>query len=703
MAPRLCTRVLAFLLIVCGVHAVDARAVEPGVGEPEAGSWTHTQRLLGAWSDAVDVAFVGDGRQVALVESWGRVTVWDFTTGLQAVSLRYNTSGARAIEIDAAGTRIAIGTPFGVTVWDTRPLRQYPSLPARVTNARMLAMSRDGAVVAAKAGSDEFHVWRLLDDTAARMRAPEPTNLTSVALSADGSLVAAGWANGTAEVWDTTDRELIMTARGHGNIVRVVGLAADGALLATGSDDGTAKVWDVATGALVGTYGPSRWPITGARLTNDGKRLITLRSGGSARMWDVDTGKPVRAYPRGELSPRHLALSPDGRMLAQVGDGYGIWATGIGLRLALANRSGRRPDGVQLSHDGGRVLAMHGRGYATLHDTANGDELRSFGAPGSADALAATYAAGITDPPGGAFHAVRILGDGRQVLEITRHDGIVVWDVASGRVGRRFDDTSEIEYPFVLSPDHRLLLTGGAVGAPYVWDVAAGGRLCTVGGTGARVLTASFDAVGKTLVTGGRDGSVLLWDARTGAPAGVVPSEAPGVYAVDVSPDGQYLLIARVHPERPLRRFPNASSHLWRLRTLEEIMRPRYNYFTSRGVAWSPDARRMYTLTLNGVGPSVKGWAPHDFSSLHGAAPTADANGMPAVWVRPNVRPAAPARRSAGPTVAAAAQAAVTLAERASSAAMQGVSNIAMSRDGSTFAHVTNEGCVDIWRWTAEN
>ncbi|MEO2002765.1 MAG: hypothetical protein ABGY41_01540, partial [Candidatus Poribacteria bacterium] len=122
---------LATLMIVCGLHTDEARAVEPGVGEPEAGSWTHTERLLGAWSDAVDVAFLGDGRQVALVESWGRVTVWDITMGRQTASLPTAVMRRTSLEISSAGTRFAVANRFSIEVWDTNPRRRYPSPSVR--------------------------------------------------------------------------------------------------------------------------------------------------------------------------------------------------------------------------------------------------------------------------------------------------------------------------------------------------------------------------------------------------------------------------------------------------------------------------------------------------------------------------------------------------------------------------------------------
>jgi WD40 repeat protein len=77
----------------------------------------------------------------------------------------------------------------------------------------------------------------------------------AVALSADGAFLAAGMPTGEVQLWWAADRTPLPAVQAHSGGVLSVALSGDGLLVASGSEDGTVRLWD-----------PQRGPRSGACL-----------------------------------------------------------------------------------------------------------------------------------------------------------------------------------------------------------------------------------------------------------------------------------------------------------------------------------------------------------------------------------------------------------------------------------------------------
>ena len=133
--------------------------------------------------------------------------------------------------------------------------------------------------------------------------------------------------------------------------VNDIAFSPDGKLVATGGDDQTARLWDVATGAQVRVISPEQtltnvpvgmtpYPIDGVAFSPDGRLLATM--GNQVRLWSVQSGAQVAevlSLPPGDAQGGG-AFSPDGRLLVTAGD--------AGVRLW--NVATHRPDGGTLPH-----------------------------------------------------------------------------------------------------------------------------------------------------------------------------------------------------------------------------------------------------------------------------------------------------------------------------------------------------------------
>src|SRR5262249_24661325 len=90
---------------------------------------------------------------------------------------------------------------------------------------------------------------------------------------------------------------------------------------------------------------------------------------------------------------------------------------------------------------------------------------------------------------------------------------LLLFDVATGKEVRRFDELSSGAGSFALSPDGRLLAWGGHQdGVIHLVELASGKERHRFAGHQGFVYSLSFSADGKTLVSGSEDTTALVWD-----------------------------------------------------------------------------------------------------------------------------------------------------------------------------------------------
>src|SRR6478672_7841230 len=135
-----------------------------------------------------------------------------------------------------------------------------------------VALSADGAYLAAGTTTGELCLWRVADRTPLLSVQGHTSAVWGVALSADGRLLASGSFDGMVRLWETASGRLLATLEGHTGAVRGVALSADGQLLASGSEDGTAVwLWEAASGRLLATLEGHTSGVLGMALSANGR------------------------------------------------------------------------------------------------------------------------------------------------------------------------------------------------------------------------------------------------------------------------------------------------------------------------------------------------------------------------------------------------------------------------------------------------
>jgi WD40 repeat protein/transcriptional regulator with XRE-family HTH domain len=391
-----------------------------------------------------------------------------------------------------------------------------------------VALSADGAYLAAGTPTGEVFLWRVADRTLRQALQGHTGGVWGVALCADGQLVASASYDGTVKLWEAGSARLLATLRGHTGGVRRVALSGDGRLLASASEDGTVRLWDAASGRLRASLQGHTSAVRGVALSADGQLVASGSFDGVLRLWETGSGQVLTTLHGHTGAVPGVALSGDGHLMASASqDGtVKLWETESGrLQATLHGHTGGLLD-VALSGDG-RLLASGGEdGTVRLWDAASG-RLRV-----------------TLQGHSGAVLGVALSGDGGLVASGSWDGAVKLWEAEDGRLLASVQGRTRAVRCVALSADGQLVANGSQDGTVRLWDAASGRLRVTLQGhtSGVRGLALSGD--GRLVASSSWDGTVRLWEAEDGRLRATVQGHTGGVEGVALSGDGRLLASA---------------------------------------------------------------------------------------------------------------------------------------------------------------
>ena len=297
------------------------------------------------WGDAT---YLPDGT-LATTTDERTVTVWDTADGTDLVRLESTDTWAddmRSIAVSPDGALLAAGdTADTARVWDLRDGGEmFSKSPGGAVSGP--AFSPDGTLVALAGDTGTLNLYERDGSLAAQLLADEGNGLLDPAFGPDGTTVAVvqlpirqtpddhrlllwDWRSGTTQSWDI--------GTGSGPV-----FSPDGSQLALRDGAGPAEVWDVDSGERLLTLEGHTAGVEDVAYSPDGRLIATASFEGTARLWDAVTGDAVLRLPRLEGEVSSVDFSPDGTRLATHSLAEGlvrVWALDPDELVRIATRS----------------------------------------------------------------------------------------------------------------------------------------------------------------------------------------------------------------------------------------------------------------------------------------------------------------------------------------------------------------------------
>ena len=434
------------------------------------------------------LTFSRDGKRLFASCSRVAITVWDVSTGKEAVGVKRP------------------GIPF----------------------SGMFALGRDGQLLMETLSRPQ-RILTMWEPTSARkvFTLPLRIGLSSADFSPDGRFVALGGRDGMVKLLDAKTGQEVRGLGQLGGPARTLAFSPDGKRLAAGVNRGVAlKVWDVGTGQeALAVEAPS----SGRLVWSPDGRFLATNSGKAVNLWDSHTGKMVASLETRFGVADLMTFSPDGERLA-VGERLGVGGNGL-IRIWDVGKRRELFAIPLLGYLQSLTYSPDGKFLAA----GVGNEVKLFDARTGPGVL-------VIRRDNGWALSVSFSPDSRQ-LAATYGDGTVrFYETATGReVQALVHSLTQAARAAAFSPDGSRFASAGSDGVIQVWDRATSRPVCKCVGHRGGINRVAFSPDGERLASASEDKTVKLWAVATGRELRTLTGHAPGVDCLAFSPDGQRL------------------------------------------------------------------------------------------------------------------------------------------------------------------
>jgi WD40 repeat protein len=281
----------------------------------------------------------------------------------------------------------------------------------------------------------------------------------------------------------------------------------------------------------------SEKPLQGVAFSPDGSLLATVGDDGLIHTWDAETGAAIDVHEVGQTFLSAIAFASSGKaLIAGAGKTAALWDFTTEWKL---ERTIGAPDAGSVFADrvtaldfspDGKTLAVGGG------EPSRSGEIKLFNIEDGKQILA------LKEPHSDTVNCLAFSPDGKQVASCAADRFVKLWNVADGKFVRSFEGHTHHVLGLTWRADGRVLVSSGADMVLKVWDTRSGDQLRTVQNQFTKEVTSVSFVADDMVVASGGDSKVRLINATNGNNQRDFGGASEYMYSVAASADGKTII-----------------------------------------------------------------------------------------------------------------------------------------------------------------
>lgn len=266
----------------------------------------HPKPFVAAW-------YTTRGDRIVARDTDNVFHTWDLSSKRVVARRRLLPADLRPVALSGDGQHVVTTGPHdAVWVWPLHTKERAQVLRGPTSRVTGVALSPDGATVAAASGAGAVRLWRWADrkeiDRVEKVRAP-------LAFSANGKLLATSDGKRGIRLLRVKNLESLRTLPGDdATVVRLV-FGPRGVRILAVRDDQTMVLWDPLTGNRLHHLTGHTDEIVSASFSADGRHVLSTSRDRTVRIWSTRTGLELQRLTLPRMV-RQASFAPDGKHFA---------------------------------------------------------------------------------------------------------------------------------------------------------------------------------------------------------------------------------------------------------------------------------------------------------------------------------------------------------------------------------------------------
>ena len=564
------------------------------------------------------VAFSPDGQQVISASADATIRIWD----KESVDEQRVLSHPAQILSIAVHDELLVASDYDfetatshLILWNWRTgqeIRRFEgqsdviySVAISPDRTQILSGSGPSGPFSGGSGDNDLVLWDLESGAIVRRLRGHKDAVFHVAFEPNRCGAISSSADSTLIVWNLSDGGIRTIFRGHKSFAYSFALSPRGDCVFSVSFDLSIILWDVERAQEIRRFYGHAGPATTVHFLADGRRVLTGSIDKNLRLWDIYSADEVMRL-REPTGLGLWAVASDGRRVIASAGSTGVFAPQSSRNpLYLWDLEKDEPParlgeqkntiyGAALLPDGERFLTVSGdlfipeaENRMTMREIATGRELHRYQSPGSA------------------LSGLALLPDGARAATIVFGDEVVIWNIKTGEIERRFAGTVPGFKAITVSADGGLLLAGSALGAVTIWNLGNGEIVRQLQGHALHISDLAITADNRLAVSTSNDTTAVVWDIEKGRQVLRFQQHSTAIEAVALHPAREWVLTGD----------DKGNLLLWELRTGKVLRRLVGHTGAIWDIAFIDNGE--YVLTTGGDGNLIK-WkiAPQSVEDL---------------------------------------------------------------------------------------